>query len=51
VVQGGCLVRYRPLLRSLLWPMYNPTFSQFQLFLLHIADLGYGIVSRDDNPL
>jgi hypothetical protein len=36
---------------SLLWPMYPPTFSDFQLLILHVVNLGYGIVSRDDNPL
>jgi hypothetical protein len=36
---------------SLLWPVYSPTLAQFQMLLLHIVDLGYGIISRDDNPL
>jgi hypothetical protein len=27
-----------------------PTFAQVQLLMLHVMDMGYAIVSRDDNP-
>jgi hypothetical protein len=34
-----------------LWPLYQPTLADFQLLISHIVNLGYGIVSRDDNPM
>ena len=36
---------------NLLWPMHNPTQSDLSLFFSHLGGLGYGIVSREDNPL
>lgn len=34
----------------LLWPPHEPSLSELALFLMHLANLGYGIVSREDNP-
>jgi hypothetical protein len=37
--------------RSLLWPLHQPSMAQLQMLMLHIVDMGYGIISRDDNPV
>jgi len=36
---------------NLLWPMHKPALSELSLFLSHIANMGYGIVSREDNAI
>ncbi len=33
------------------WSRQRFTVSQLALWAMHFANLGYGIVSRDDNPL
>ncbi|KAL4517156.1 hypothetical protein Ndes2526A_g00734 [Nannochloris sp. 'desiccata'] len=34
---------------NLLWPMHDLTLSDLSLFFHHLASLGYGVVSREDN--
>jgi hypothetical protein len=36
---------------NLLWPMHRPSLSELSLFPSHIANMGYGIVSREDNAI
>jgi hypothetical protein len=33
----------------LLWPQHEPSLSDISLFMLHMANMGYAIVSREDN--
>jgi hypothetical protein len=35
---------------NLLWPLHEMRTSDLALFLFHLANAGYGIVSREDNP-
>ena len=37
---------------TLFWPAHGPvTLAEMSLFMNHLAQLGYAVVSRDDNPL
>lgn len=37
-------------LSNLLWPLHEMRLSDLALFISHLANAGYGIVSREDNP-
>lgn len=39
------------LLNNLLWPKHVMSLGELALFVSHLANLGYGIVSREDNAL
>eukprot|EP00890_Picochlorum_soloecismus_P003932 jgi/Picsp_1/453/NSC_00451-R1_protein len=36
---------------NLLWPLHNMSQSDLSLFFSHLSRLGYGIASREDNPI
>lgn len=36
---------------EMIWPMHELSLGEVALFFQHMADLGYGIVSREDNPV
>jgi len=35
---------------SMIWPMHRLSLAELAVFFTHLADLGYAVVSRDDNP-
>ena len=35
--------------QNLLWPMHDVSMAELAVFFMHLADLGYGVVSREDN--
>lgn len=35
---------------NLFWPLHKLSLGEVALFMQHMAHLGYGVVSRDDNP-
>jgi hypothetical protein len=37
--------------QNLLWPLRSLGLSDLSLFVSHIVDMGYSIVSKEDNPL
>jgi hypothetical protein len=36
---------------NLFWPMHQVSAAELALFVGHMAGLGYGIVSKEDNPI
>jgi len=36
--------------QNLLWPLHSMGLSDLSLFVSHIVNLGYSIVSKEDNP-
>lgn len=36
---------------SMLWPMHEVSLAELAVVFSHLADLGYAVVSREDNPL
>jgi hypothetical protein len=36
-------------LSNLFWPKHQITLSELSLFMLHLSNMGYAIVSREDN--
>jgi len=37
--------------QNLLWPLHIMGLSDLSLFVSHLVDMGYSIVSKEDNPL
>lgn len=35
---------------NLFWPLHDLSTAEMALFMSHMANLGYGIISREDNP-
>jgi hypothetical protein len=36
---------------NLFWPMHKPTLAELSLFVGHLAGMGFGIVSKENNAL
>lgn len=34
----------------MIWPMHELSLAELAMFFYHLADLGYAVVSREDNP-
>lgn len=34
-----------------IWAMHELSLAELGVFFLHLADLGYAVVSREDNPI